>query len=371
MAHSVDVLNSSLVHLMPKFEELFLVGHPMTEKLYKGGKIETVNLKSYQLEFTVVTNGPGGGTGIRFGSEALAPVRRNSALRGNEQAYRAIYHFNVPGKDLAEASGEHDFAKLIDQYPAMAMADFRDQFARQLARGASSAGSDESGSTFCDGFTTLNGQQTYNPQGTARQGIFQFSSTQTNTVHGLPMKDAVASPTTGWGHQYANISNMAADGLKVVRTQKQLCAQQGLTPEGSGVDLMFADQATYQNIVDLYDAQVIVNDKIANPASAYSGRDSIKFDNADLYWEPAIDLTDTSAFSGDALTGVLYGLNTAYWEWFFIANNSDKATNGNFSASKPIQLPDQDAWQWRITTYCNLYCRSLRHQMLVTGTANN
>lgn len=369
MAYAQDVVYSTLVHLMPKFEELFLVGHPLLEKLYSGGGIERINLKGPTIEFTVITNGPGQVTGIRHGTETLASVRRNSAVRGSEQGFRAIYHFDIPGKDLAEASGEHDFAKLIDNYPAIAMSDFKDQFARQLASGTASAGSDVAG-TGCDGFTTLNGSQAYNPQGTARTGIFQFSTTQTATVHGLPMQNAGSSPTTGWYHQYDDISSFSTNGLRTMRTLKQKAAQQSLQLEGGGVNLMFADQASYQNVVDNYDSQVIVNDKIANPASKFSGRDAIKFDNADLFWEPAIDLSDTTAWSNaNAQGGVIFGLNTAYWRWFFLGHNADKATNGNFSAERPIKVPNQDAWQYRIVTYCNLYCESLRHQMLVTGTA--
>ena len=119
-----------------KYEELFVKHHPLLAYILKGSKIEKSTLKGPYREFTVVTGGPGQGTGLPTGSETLASTRRNVGLRGREYAYRYIYHFAIPGKDLAEASGEQDYARLIDNYPNLAIADAKEIYARQTMRGS-------------------------------------------------------------------------------------------------------------------------------------------------------------------------------------------------------------------------------------------
>src|SRR5688500_6926842 len=114
---SVDVLNSTLVDLLPRYEELFLKHHPLAAYILKGSKVEKSKLKGPYREFSVVTGGPGQGTGLPTGNETLSSTRRNVGLRVREYAYRYIYHFAVPGKDLAEASGEQHYARIIDDYP--------------------------------------------------------------------------------------------------------------------------------------------------------------------------------------------------------------------------------------------------------------
>lgn len=367
MSIHVDVVNSAMLHLLPKYVETFLQGHPFLEKLWDGGKVKKENLKGPYMEFDVVVQGPGKVTAQTYGTESLASTRKTISAKGNEFTNRSIYHFDIPNKDLALAGGENDLAEILENYPEVALADFRQQFSAQVIRAASSSGAIAAG---LGGYTTLNGQQTYAPNGTARTGVFTFSTTQNATVHGLPMEDAASSPTTGWKHGYADISSMGSNGLKQLRTLKQAASQSGLKLEGGGVDLMLADQASYQNVVDEYDAAVIVNDKIDNPASKFSGRDAIKFDGADLYWEPDIDLTDTTSFSGVALDGLIYGLSTAFWCWLISSNNQDKTTNGMFELTPPMLSPFQDAWQWRIINHSNIFCKSLRHQFALTGSAN-
>lgn len=372
MAYGQDVLASTLVDLLPKYEELFTKAHPLLEKISKGGKVQKSTLKSHKREFTIVNNGPGDVQGIKFGSESLSSVRRNLGVRGGEHGFRAIYHFDVPDKDLAECGGEQDYARIIENYPNLAVADFQERFSRQVARGSASSGSDASG-TGMDGFTTLNGQQSYSPQGTARTGIFQAAAptAQTNTVHDIPMAAAASSPTPGWYHQYSHINAFSIDGLKTLRTAINRANMEGRTLEGGGVDLLLSDEGTFQNYLEAMDDKVIVINELNNPASKYIKRDGAKFGNADFYWDPAIDLTDTTSFSSATTTqlGVLYGLATAFWEFFTLAGNSQRASKGNWSAMPPVLLPDQDAWQYRIILHGNLMCRNLRHQVFVTGGA--
>src|SRR5688572_30383059 len=134
MPFSVDVLNSTLVDLLPDFEELFLLKHPLIAYILKG-KVKKSELTGPYREFTVVTNAPGKMTGLPTGSETISSIRRNSAVRGNEYGYRTVYHWDVPGKDLAETGGKMDLAKVIDNYPKISLEAARQQWCRQTARG--------------------------------------------------------------------------------------------------------------------------------------------------------------------------------------------------------------------------------------------
>lgn len=370
MGFAEDVLNSTLVDLLPKFEETFIQSHPLIDKITKG-KVKRSMLRSQQRSFTVVTRGPGAGRGIRSGSETLMSTRKSISAQGNEYAYRYIYHWLVPGKDLAESGGEQDINKIIENYPMVALAEAIQNYSRQLARGSASSGSDVEGSE-CDGFTTLNGDQTYDPQGLgARQGIFTFSSTQNATVHGLPMEDAASSPTTGWKHGYAHIGNFSTEGNATLRKLRRDAERNGKVVDGAGVDLFLSDDATFHNYMDFMDDKVIVIDDTKNPSAENYNREGVKFGRTDWFEETDIDITDTTSFtSGNAALGVLYGFTTSKWELIQVGNNSDKATKGNWDLVVPKgPLDNMDAWQYRIVAYQNLCCHSLRNQFAMTGGA--
>lgn len=367
MPISADVLATALQDLKPKFEELFLKGHPVLQYIIDKKGIEQHEMQGPYREFTVLKGGPGTGTGVKFGSETLRSQRKAQALRGNEYCFRYIYHFDVPGKDLSEASGSQDLARIIDNYPEVGIADARQRFNRQFVRGSASSGQDPDG-TGADGFTTLNGSQTYSPQGTARTGIFQYSTTQTATVMGLPMNDASTNPTPGWRHQYAHVNSFSLAGCKTARTLMTRASQEGMTLEGGGTDLVLSDEGTYQNLLEFLDERIIEIDKVNYPIAKYINRMGIKFNNADWYWEPDIDITDTTSFSNaNAQLGVAYMLNTSKMELLLMQNNKDKAGGALFELQKPIPLPDQDAFQFRVISNFNVDCTSLRHQALMTG----
>lgn len=373
MAFGQDVLATALQDLKKGYEELFTLSHPILKAIVDRGDIEKYKLQGPYREFTVLTGGPGDDIAIRFGPETLGTPRYNNALRGNESGARSIYVFGVPGKDFAEVGGSMDMGGIIKKYPDAAVADMRERFARQLARGAASAGSDPAGAN-CNGFTTLNGSQSYNPQGTSRTGIFQHvvPASQTGTVHGLPLSAAASSPTPGWYHQYDHTTSFGLDGLKKLRTLATTAAQQGAELTG-GTDLLLGDSASYQNYLEAESDKVIVLNAIDNPAARYIRREGVKFGEfATFWWEPAIDITDTTAFSA-AVTqeGVIYGLCTADWEWFTVGNNPKMASSGNWEVQGPIQIPDQDMWQYRLIIYGNLNCQNLRRQFEMTGGANS
>jgi len=376
MAISADVVASALQDLSPKFTELFLKGIPLFSYIVgspegngaKGG-LSKYKLKGPYKEFIVLKGGVGDSTGIRQGNELLRSQRRQQALRGNEYSFLHIYHYDIPGKDLAEASGPMDLGKIIDSYPEIAVADDKALVSKQIARGASSAGS-TGVSAGASGFFTLNGNQSYDPQGTSRTGLFQYKtpSTQTATVHGIPMAGAASSPTAGWFHQFANISSFALDGMRQYRLLVAKANQEGLTLTGGGVNLVCSDIGTYNNMLEHMDDKITMIDKAGYPLAKHLNREGFKVGNVDWYWDPDIDITDTTAFtSAEARLGVAYVLNTSKFDLLIQANHADIVGNGLFDMRQPVPIPDQFAWQFRIVSNFNICCTSLRHQGVLTG----
>ena len=135
MAINADVLQSALQELMPSYSELFVKWHPVLERVLLKGNLEKNVLTGPFREFAVVTDGPGDVTQIVTGSEIVNGGRNQNAARGNTYAPRMIYAFDVPGKDLAEANGEMDLARIIQHYPELALSDFHERIAKQIVQG--------------------------------------------------------------------------------------------------------------------------------------------------------------------------------------------------------------------------------------------
>lgn len=378
MAHSADVLASTLQDLAPKYSELFLKGIPLFSYIIgkqstsegTSGGLNKYKLKGPWHEFAVVKGGPGAMSTIQDGSELIRSTRRQQAVRGKEYPAFLAYHYQVPAKDLMLLGGPQDFVRIAESYPQYALADAKSIVSRQLARGASSAGSDPV-SNGANGIFTLNGSQSYSPEGTSRTGLFQWAAkaSQTGTVHDLPLHSAATNPTTGWYHQYDNITSFGADGMKRYRTMVSTSNQEGLQLEGKGVDLVCCDLATYQNMLEAVGETIQTIDNASYPLAEHLNRDGFKVGPVDWYWDPDIDITDTTAFTNaNAQLGVAYVLNTSHFEVIF-RSNEQVGGNGFFDMREHVLIPDQLAYQYRILSMFNVVCKSLRHQGVLTGGA--
>ena len=359
MAISADVLASALQDLALDFTDLFTSWHPVLDRLVTKGKLSKKTLEGPYKEFTVVEEGPGSITHVKHGSEVINGGRTQAASRGNEYAPRLIYAFDVPGKDLAEANGKQDLARIIESYPELGLSDFHERIARQLVMG------DGAG---VGGFVTLCGTNTYNPTGsaTARDGIFSFAapSAQTSTVHGL-VKEGSANGVTGWFNQYQKVTSFQSDGRLLMRKAYYAASREGRT--GGPVDLMLGDADSYGNYLDSLDEHVRVtsveDDHVPNDI-----RQGIKFLAADFFLEDSIDITDAQ-FSGlDPASGLIYGLKTNTWEGFTLGH-SDKETKGFFDIRGPFRIPEQDLFRYEYVLYMGIYCKQLRANFAVCGAA--
>ena len=353
MAISPDVLATALNELMPSYSELFVKFHPLMEKVMLNGNISRDALKGPKREFAVVTDGPGTVTQVQTGTEIIAGGRSQNAVRGNVVAPRLIYAFDVPGKDLAEANGEMDLARILQHYPELALSDFHARISDQLGAGNGKQ---------VGGFVTLNGATQFNPDGTARDGIFEAAapSAQTGVVHGLNK-----ATTSGWHNQYEDITSFAVNGRSQMRKAYFAASRQGKTM--GPVDLMIGDEASYLNYIDDLDDQVRVV-KIEGDKAPPVVRQGVKFLEADFYLDDSIDLTATQISGNAAMKdGVIYGFKTPTWHLFSLGRDANIETKGDFALRGPFRIPDQDIFRYELVLMMGLHTTQLRANFLVTG----
>lgn len=359
MAINPDVLASALEDLAPGYSELFTLWHPIMERVVKKGNIDRASLKGPWREFVVVTDGPGTVTQVLTGSEVIAGGRRQNAQRGNTYAPRLIYAFDVPGKDMAEANGENDLAKIIKRYPELALSDFHERISNQVASG---------NGVDVGGFLTLNGSgaTTYDPQGLgARDGVMEFAApaAQGDTVFNLG-KPAAGTPVAGWYNQYGQVTSFATDGKATMRQVYYAASRQGSKASGP-VDLMLGDETSYLNYIDDLDDQVRVM-KVEGDKAPGMLRQGIPFLEADFFLEESLD---TTQFAGTGANGVIYMLKTDTWHIYTLGHDSSMETKGDFAVRGPIRIPEQDMWRYEYVLNMGMYCDQIRANGVVAGAA--
>ena len=357
MAISPDVVATALQDLAPGYSELFSLWHPLMERVVKRGNTDRATLKGPYREFVVVSGGPGSVTQVTTGSEVITGGRTQSAQRGSSYAPRMIYAFDIPGKDLAEANGENDLAKIIKAYPELALSDFHERIADQLGSG---------NGTGVGGFLTLNGDTTYNPGLAAnRTGAFEFGTQAAQVAAGNAVFGLNKATTAGWYNQYGQISSFATDGRATMRQVYYAASRQGSKASGP-VDLLLGDETSYLNYIDDLDDQVRVM-RVEGDKAPKQLRQGIPFLEADFFLENSIDLTQFTA--GGANNGVIYMMKTDTWHMYTLGHDSGMETKGDFAVRGPIRIPEQDMWRYEYVLNMGMYCDQLRANGVVTGGA--
>jgi hypothetical protein len=376
---SPDVLATALQELMPSYSELFAKWHPVLDRIINKGNMDRSVLKGPFREFAVVTGGPGSVTQVVTGSEVIAGGRNQAAARGDTYAPRLIYAFDVPGKDLAEANGEMDLARIIQHYPELALADFHERISEQFAQGTGPG---------VAGFATLNGATTYSPNGAARSGAIKFGSRVAQQTGGAPLGTSdqryglTSGGTDGWYNQWGDIpaAGFAASNGRSTMRQVYFAAARQMKTMGP-VDLLLGDEASYLNYLDSLDSQVrIISDSTkAGDRAPKQIRQGVKFLDADFYLEDSIDITSTAwnqagdgtpnAPANAANDGVIYFINTACWHAYTLGHDASRETKGDFSVRGPFRIPEQDLFRYEIVLNMGIHTNQLRANGAVTGSA--
>ena len=369
MAISADVFATALQEQMKGLSETFMLWHPLLEAIVTRGNISKSTLEGPYREFVLVQGGPGSVDTIYGGSEVISGGRTQQGKRGNTYAGRMIYSFDVPLKDLAYANGKQDLARILQNYPEMAVGDFHERISKQIATGTG-VGVGAFATLF--GGTTIGAaagvsSSTFNPEGTARSGFLLTEpiASQAATVHGVDSSGG-AGGVVGWHNQYEDISSFATDGRSKLRKAYYAASRQGKTL--GDVDVMFADETTYLNLLDDLDDFVRVASIKEGDHAPKNIREGIKYLSGTMYLEDSIDTAAATLAAGPAADGLIYGLKTAAWHAYNVGHGGE-ATKGNFEVRGPFRLPEQDMMRTEIVLHQGLYTNNRRANFVVTGGA--
>ncbi len=360
---SPDVLFTALEDYSPVLTETFFVKHPLMNAIYQSNQIKKVGLEGPFRTFGLRTGAPGTVNTIINGSETINGGRKDIGVKGREDAVRLIYAYDVPNQDLDLANGKQDIVKLLETYPEASMDDFQMRINRQIAVGD---GED------VGGFVTLNGNATYAPLGVAKTGIMSFAAraSQTSTVFNVPKEAAAVNPTTGWYNQREHITAFATDGLRKLRAAYFAATRQGR--EQGILDIGFADEATYLNLLDTYEQFVQAPVGIGNDVIAATTPDFVMFHKCKMFLEQDIEIAAAGFDSTDAEEGLVYMLNSKTWELFHASHNEydGKGKPNLFRMRQPFRHPQQDMMRFEAVLHANIVCNNLRANAVVTGGAS-
>jgi len=357
MPVSVDALNLATIHLLPKLEDLFFDDHVFLKKVIESG-VDKRQTGGEYAAFDVVTDGPGNIAKLLTGSEAYSYGRRNITKQGRVYIPTTIYAFAVEGSSLRHASGETGIANLLELYPEKANLDYRQRSCAQILTGNGAAAN-------IDGLATLNGTKTYNPDGIPLNGMLDFDAkvNQTDVVQNL-LKEGASGGVTGWYNQYGECTSFATNGKRVMRDAYNACRvrSSGYGPATLGL----TDSTSFNNYYESLDDQV----RYATRFKGEEGNDideGLMFHKLELFEDPSLD--DNAASFTHGTDGTMYFINPKTFGILTLGQDSGMETKGFFEVRGPFKLEGRDAWGWEIVSSWQLYCRMLKANACLKGTA--
>lgn len=357
MAVSVDALNLATIHLMPKLENLFFDEHVFFKEMIENGVDKRPSGGEYAA-FDVVIDGPGNISKQINGTEAYSYGRRNIVRQARVYIPTHIYAFAVEGEALRHAQGVTGIENLLKMYPEQAMLDFKQRINSQILTGDGAAAN-------VDGFATLDGDATYNPDGTALNGVLDFATVAAQVAAAETVFN-LAKSTDGWQNQYGNVTSFATNGKRLARDVYGQCEVRG-GPYGAPT-LGLSDAATYNNLYDSLDDQVRYS--APSKTTGEDGRflkEGLMFHQQRLYNDPAMD--DAAAGDHGVANGTWYMLNPKTWFILTLGKDDKMETKGFFDTRGPFKLEGRDAWGFEIVTSWQIACRFLKANGALEGTA--
>lgn len=361
MPVSPDALFVATYHLLPKLEQNFFDSHPFLKMMIESGVDKRPSGGEYAA-FDVVVDGPGTPVQLVTGAEAYSYGRKNIIRQGRIYIPTSLYPYAVEGQALRKGSGPTAIESLLKTYPEQANLDFRQKINAQILTGSGVG-------TGVGGFATLNGDQTFSPDGTSLTGFMSFAakSGQTSTVENLPKEGAGTNPTTGWYNQYGAVSSFATNGKRIMRETYNACGLRG--GEYGYPPIGFCDSISFDNYYDSLDDQVRYTSEKTDGEEGVNLLDGIMFHKTKLYVDAAID-DNTASFSHfSTFGGVMYFLNPKTFGILTIGEDAKMEGKGFFDLRGPFKLEGRDAWGYEIIAAFQMYCRFLKANGIVEGTA--
>ena len=351
MTISTELLNTTFADLRGPLVNSFVRSNELFEALNSKARMPMEG--GTKLERSFSGGAPARGVGVYVGDELLNMTRRQQIRKFEVEPHRLVMAINIPKRELAQNSGKLAIIRLIEEYPQTAMEAAKADLNKYLLTGASRGLAFNTSEL--QGFLTLNGQFSSGIGTGVSDGLLDFilPASQSDTVQSV-----TKSNTYFHFNQYNDISSFTADGMTQLRKTYRQCAHYA-GGSGKGPDMIFMDDDTYTNFEDARSENVrvtLVDDKIdkSNTLGLNLGLASVT-SSIDL------DRTDTAVFSGAALDGVTYMLNTDYIEFPMLEAP-------NVSEFKE-RVGDQDVVTAIFAMQGNMICTKLPAQGCVSGGA--
>ena len=350
------IFQAALQQLEERFTTLAFPWSPLVEKIISGKQVEQKSAaETPYIEFRVLTDGPGETHQLISGGELYPTALKDVVTKGNIYGTRLIHVYEIPGADMAKAAHPQGCEELIEEYPELALAQFRAELAEQFALGNQN-----------NGLLSLCGQNTYAPDGTPRTGLLEANprATQAATVLGLAKENGGAG-VNGWYHQYGNITSMANNGERVFQ-QVHGRASRALKDMTGKVDLMIADETSYYNYLMHRRGPVLETGTPEGMKGWEDDREGAKVLGGTMYIEPYMDPAAAEVL---AWNGIIYGMKSKTWKLrTWKEGPTDKQA---FFHMRPMQkAQNKDAWIQEILFHGQLFTYALPCQFLVTGGHN-
>ena len=351
MSISTELLNTTFADLRGPLVNSFVRSNELFEALNSKARMPMEGGTKIERSFS--GGAPARGVGVYVGDELLNMTRRQQIRKYEVEPHRMVMAINIPKRELNQNSGKLAVIRLIEEYPQTSMEAAKSDLNKFLLTGASRGLAFASSELY--GLLTLNGQFSYGIGTGVTNGPLDFAAftAQSDSVQGV-----TKSSSYFHANQYNDISSFGANGITQLRKTYRQCAHYA-GGVGKGPDLVIMDDDTYTNFEDSRRDNVrvsIVDDKIdkSNTLGLSMGIASVT-SSIDL------DRTDTSVFSGAALDGITYMLNTDYIEFPMLEAP-------NISEFKE-RVGDQDVVTAIFAMQGNMICTKLPAQGVVSGGA--
>ena len=305
MAISTELLNTTFADLRGPLVNSFVRSNELFEALNSKARMPMEGGTKIERSFS--GGAPARGVGVYVGDELLNMTRRQQIRKYEVEPHRMVMAINIPKRELNQNSGKLAVIRLIEEYPQTSMEAAKADINKYLLTGVSRGLAFTSSELY--GLLPLNGQFSSGIGTGVTNGLLDFvaPASQTDTV-----QNVAKSSSYFHFNQYNDISSWTADGITQLRKTYRQCSHYAGGP-GKGADIVIMDDDTYTNFEDSRRDNVrvtLVDDKIdkTNTLGLNLGLASVT-SSIDL------DRTDTTAFSGVALDGVTYLLNTDFIEF--------------------------------------------------------
>lgn len=367
-----DLLNGVRNRILKEVGNTFTRQQPIVEHILKNGNIEeAVPNSTGEVEFDVIVDDPATIVNLSgIGNELVPATSRTISRQGRARIGHEILSYAIGGRDLGRMKSEDDVVKILKKYPIAT-----------AARGAQLLGQNMLlGNKPRDmaAFLTFNGDQTYEPNKVAENGLFTYAprSAQTATVFGL-VKEAGVGGCPGWYNQYGNVAaSFGTDGRNQMSDLYYTC-QEEADPEQMGeVDFIFSSVQGYQN----YEASIqetvrVIDRKTVAEGDLYGKKvsDGVMYRNARLFRNSDLSAANLAAWftNGGSPNGVMFYINSktlkVIREPYPDEVKTQSIFDGMFQLEDGVKLQGQYVWQWMMHVNFAIVCTMLRSNGVLTG----